>query len=202
MSDNVKATKKPRKKPKHSARELKQIKFAREYFASGFKNAPECFVKAGYSPKGADANACHALKKQVVKDEIARLMKKQEKRINIKADDILFELITLAKSDIRDLFDADGKMKHPQQWPVELSRAVSSIKIEEITKWNAEKREHEHQGYARQIKLWDKVKSLELLGKYLKMWTEVVNINGLDGVVQRMKNAEKRLNSADDKPDQ
>lgn len=191
-----KTTKKTTKKkvkrqhPKH-----KKVEFARLYFSSKDKNATQAYIDAGYSPNGAWANASRMLKiDPVVKAEIKRLAAKQEKRLEIKADDVLNELLKSAMSDIRDLFDADGQMINPKDWPEHIARAVSSIKIDEIKEWDEKKRKHMHKGFTKQIKLWDKTASLRMLGQHLKLFNESVTLQMPDEFIDMMKEGQARLN--------
>ena len=82
-------------------------------------------------------------------------------------DVILSELRRIASTDIRHFFDKNGILKEPHDWPLDLARAVSSIKVRELFDNQGNK-----VGEQKEIKLWDKVKGLELLGNNLKMFTE------------------------------
>ncbi|MCP4372974.1 MAG: terminase small subunit [Deltaproteobacteria bacterium] len=188
-----KTVKKTRKKriPQQSS-EIKKIEFARYYFASKTKNAVEAFVAAGFSEKGASANASRLLRTTIVKKELARLAKKQEDRLEIKADQILKELLKSATSDIRDIFDDNGLIKNPKEWPDHIAKAVSSLQIEEIKEWDDKARKHVFVGYSKKIKLWDKIKSLELVGKHLKLFQENVTVTITTDIIERMNNARKR----------
>lgn len=188
-----KTVKKKRKKRVVHVANHKRIQFARLYFASKEKNAPEAYIAAGYSAKWADSNASKMLLHPEVTAEFARLGKKQEKRLNFTADDILRELLSSAKSDIRELFDDDGFVKNPKDWPDSIAKSVSSIKIEEIKEWNAEKRVHENVGFNKHVKLWDKTKSLELLGKHLKLFQDAIQLNiTADALAEAMEKGNQR----------
>lgn len=187
-----KKVKKQRKKRTCTVSEHKQIEFARLYFISKDKNATVAYIEAGFAEKGAAGNASRMLKKPIVKKELTRLAASQEERLNIKADEILKELLVSAKSDIRELFDENGFVKNPNEWPDEIAKSVSSIKIEEIKVWNEKKRIHENVGFNKHVKLWDKTKSLELLGKHLKLFQETLNVNVTTDLITRMEQGRKR----------
>jgi len=171
----------------------KRRQFARIFFASKAKNAKDAFIQAGYSARGAPANASRMMNHPTVIEELAILSKRQQERMEIKADDVLNELYKSAMSDIKDLFDEDGGLKNPKDWPAHISRAVSSIQIEEIKEWDDKQRKHIFKGYTKKLKLWDKVKSLELLGKHLKLFQETVNINMVtNNLIVKMEAGRKR----------
>lgn len=80
---------------------------------------------------------------------------------------LLDELKSLSRSDLKDLYDFSGRIKPVSDWPRGLALAVQAV--ESIETFNED---GELTGYVRKVKLWDKPKSIELLGKYLKLWVE------------------------------
>jgi phage terminase small subunit len=179
MPRKKKSSKKSKKivKVNKDSHETKRREFARIFFASKEKNAKNCYIQAGYGVKSATANACRMMKHPHVIDELAILSERQQARTEIRADRVLNELYQSAMSDIRDLFDDEGAIKNPKDWPDHIARAVSGIQIEELKEWDEKKREHVFLGYTKKVKLWDKVKSLELLGKHLKLFQDTINVN-------------------------
>lgn len=192
MSNEKKTVKKKRKTKECESAKNKKIQFARLYFESREKNAKQAYIAAGFSERGADGNASRMLKNPVVKTELARLARNQEKRIEIKSDKILMELYKSAMSDITELFDENGALIDPQHWPKHIARAVSSLHIEEIKEWDEKERKHQFVGYTKKIKLWDKIKSLELLGKHLKLFQDAVAVVVSEDIIRQMDQARKR----------
>lgn len=83
---------------------------------------------------------------------------------------LLRELRSIATSDLRQIFDAQGQLKPPAQWPDEIARAISSVEsFEEFTGSGSHR---EYLGETKKIKLWDKTKSLELIGKTLALFVD------------------------------
>lgn len=80
---------------------------------------------------------------------------------------VLMELGHIATSDIAGMFDDSGSIKHPKDWPQELRRAVAGVDVKEEFDT-----EGALVGYVKKIKLWDKMKGLELTGKTLAMFLE------------------------------
>ena len=81
----------------------------------------------------------------------------------------------VAHSDIRDLYNSDGSMKPPSEWPDSIARAISSVKVTEL--FEGVGSERNHVGYTKEVKLWDKLKALDILGKSLKEYESDKNIN-------------------------
>lgn len=89
---------------------------------------------------------------------------------------LLHELRRVGFMDLRKLFDEDGKLKRPADWPAEVAHAISSVEVDELFEGRGNDRKSI--GETKKIKLWDKIKSLELLGKNLTLFTEKVEHSG------------------------
>ena len=85
-------------------------------------------------------------------------------------DKILHELTAIASVDIRELFDDNGALRPASEWPDALTQAVSSIETKELFEYEGD--EKIHVGYTHKVKVWDKVKTVELIGKSLSYFTE------------------------------
>jgi phage terminase small subunit len=90
----------------------------------------------------------------------------RSKRTEVAADRALLEIARLSFSDLRRLFDEDGRLKHPHEWDDDTAASVASI---EISTRNLGDGVVE---YVRKIKLWDKGKTLEQLSRYLGLGRE------------------------------
>ena len=84
---------------------IKQAAFVREYLLTG--NATEAYVKAGFSPNGAEVSASRMLRNAKVAAAIAAGRKKVEERaeamFNLRLDDILRKLVAQAFGDRNEL---------------------------------------------------------------------------------------------------
>lgn len=87
---------------------------------------------------------------------------------------VLKELRAIGFSDVRQLFNDDGSMKPPHEWPDGTAAAVASVETDEL--YEGVGKEREQIGITRKVKLWEKTKSLELLGKNMRMFVERVDI--------------------------
>jgi ElaB/YqjD/DUF883 family membrane-anchored ribosome-binding protein len=100
----------------------------------------------------------------------------------------------LAYSDIRELFDAGGKLiDNPKHWPDDIARAVASVEQDEIT-GNVDKGDGKRDRIIRtKVRLWDKPGNLENVMKTHGQLTEkmesTINVN----IVALLQEGRKRV---------
>ena len=152
----------------------KQELFIKEYLID--KNATRAAIAAGYSQKTARSIGNELLGKPHIQSVISEEIAKQAKRLEIKADDILRELLRIAMSDIGEAFDDMGQMKPLKEIPEDVRRAISFIEVHEIFDGRGD--DKMAIGLAKKIKFWDKTKALEMLAKHLKLLTDKVEVQG------------------------
>lgn len=153
----------------------RQQRFVAAYLISG--NATQAAKDAGYSERTAEQQGCRLLKNAQVKAELARRQAIRAERAEIKADRVLQELARIGLSDARALFDADGRLLPPEDWPDDIARAVASFEVVLRRVPGSEPAEVAH---VAKVRFWDKPAALNLLGKHLGMFverSESVNIN-------------------------
>jgi hypothetical protein len=92
----------------------------------------------------------------------------------IDPDRALREMARLAYSDVRSIFDAEGKLLPVQDWPDELAAAVGGI---EVVKRNVDSGDGKIDDVIK-IKVWDKPKALEMIAKHLNLFKEQVEHSG------------------------
>jgi len=139
----------------------KQERFCREYLID--QNATQACIRAGYSKRTADRIGPELLGKTWVKARITVLAGKQAERLELKADDVLRELLLIAKVDIAKAYDKRGKLLPIHKIPEDVRRAIAGVDVGLVG--------------TTKLKFWDKPRSLELLGKHLKLFVETVNVN-------------------------
>jgi Terminase small subunit len=107
---------------------------------------------------------------------------------------LLRRLIDEASADIADLYDGEGKLKPVAEWPeVWRQGLVLGLEIEERFEGRGNAREQV--GFVKKIRLSDRLKRLELIGKHIgvKAFEEMVRVKGLEGLGERLARAAKRL---------
>ena len=140
----------------------KQQRFCDEYLID--LNATQAAIRAGYSPKTAEQTASRLLTIVKVSDEIAREMAERSKRTGINQDRVVQELAKLAFVNIADVVDLDSATVNQNAANEDLA-CIQSVKIKPS-----------EFGTEREVKLYDKKSSLELLGRHLGMFKDKLEI--------------------------
>lgn len=137
-------------------------------------NATRAYIAAGYSPKGAGQSAEKLLKNTEIAQAVAIKTQQQLANADISAERVLREIGRLAFSDMRLLFDADGRLKPIHTLNADEAACIASLEI--IVK-NAEAGDG-HMDTVHKLKVWDKSKNLEMLAKHFALLTENVKHSG------------------------
>ena len=145
----------------------KQKRFVEEYLID--LNATQAAIRSGYSVKNADTIGLQLLNKTQVAAEIGRRMAERSKRLGVNADRIVTELAKIAFANAGDIIDpVDGCIKEDAA-PEDLA-AIQSIKVKTMDGAKMSSMELE-------VKLSEKTKALELLGKHIGMWNDKIDVN-------------------------
>jgi Terminase small subunit len=104
----------------------------------------------------------------------------------------LREAARLAFSDLRKLFNENGTLKPPHEWPDAAAAAVAGL---EVVRRNVEGGDG-HTDDVIKVKLWDKSKNIELLAKHLGLLVEKLDVTVHTKVEDRLRAARQRLASA------
>ena len=148
----------------------KQTLFISEYLVD--LNATQAAIRAGYSPRTAEKIGSENLRKPEIRTAIDAAIESRAERVTVTADEVLAELKRIAFYDVGPAYGEGHSLNQVADLPEDLRRAVSGVETVEITQ------EGEVVGHVRKLKLADKVKALELLGKHLKLFTERVEHSG------------------------
>lgn len=109
-----------------------------------------------------------------IQEYISEKIKEREKRTEVTQDMVIQELSRIAFLDIRKLYNESGGLKNIQDIDDETIKAISSLEtLEEYDGYGEDK---EQIGNTQKVKLLDKLKALELLGKHLGMFSDI-NVN-------------------------
>lgn len=135
----------------------KQERFCQEYLVD--LNASQAAIRAGYSKRTAGSQGDRLLKKVETATRIQELKKTRVERTEVTADQVINALARIANIDPRRMYDERGVMIPPSNLPDDIAMAVAGI-------------EHGDKGI--KIKLNDRLKALELLGRHLAMFTDKV----------------------------
>lgn len=160
----------------------KQKLFVEEYLID--LNATQAAIRAGYSPDTAKEIGCENLTKPNIRACIDREMAERSKRTGVNADRVVQELAKIAFVNAVDVIDTETATVKEDALP-EDTAAIQSVKVKTFG----------DDGLEREIKMADKLKALELLGKHMGMFKDKVELSGtldtektkLDDLLQQMR---------------
>ena len=158
----------------------KQKRFVEEYLID--LNATQAAIRAGYSPETAGAIGAENLKKPQIQNAIAREMADRSRRTGVNADRVVLELARIAFANAGDLIDAGDATLKDDASRDDLA-AIQSIKVKDMG----------DMGIEREIRMADKLKALELLGRHLGIFNDRLRLDGrldtgkLDSILAQLK---------------
>ena len=124
---------------------------------------------------------------------MAKLTKKQADKLDLSAEKVLSELSSMGFCNMLDYI----KTTEEGDAYVDLSNLTreQSSAIQEVTvdAYVEGKGKHARKVKRTRLKLVDKIRSLELLGKHLKLFTERIDVGGIEGLAEAMAAARKRV---------
>ena len=148
----------------------KQKKFVEEYLID--LNATQAAIRAGYSPDTAGSIGSENLKKPEIRVCIEKAMAERSKRTGINQDRIIEELAKIALLNPKNLINFEEATVKEEATEEDLA-AISSIRVKCFPTKDGE-------GIEREVKMYDKAKALELLGRHLGMFKDKVEVSGLE----------------------
>jgi len=166
----------------------RQNRFVAEYIKD--LNGEKAAIRAGYRAENAKAQASRLLTKANVKREVDAAVERRSLRVEVKADDVLRELLALATVDTSLAYDANGKLLPIREMPADLRRAIAGVEVFEEFEGHGEDRVKV--GEVIKVKFWSKEKALELLGRHLKMFTDKFEVKVDGSFADVLKKARER----------
>lgn len=138
----------------------KQQRFVEEYLID--LNGTQAAVRAGYSARTANEQAARLLANASVAAAVAAGKVARSIKTGIDAAWLLSRLAEESTADIADLYDDHGGLKPVKEWPLIWRQGlVAGLDVEEIREEGAVV------GIIRKVKLSDRVKRLELIGRHI-----------------------------------
>lgn len=147
----------------------KQKRFIEEYLID--LNATQAAIRAGYSPDTAKAIGCENLTKPDIRAHIDRAMAERSKRTGVNADRVVQELAKIAFVNATEVIDPKTATVREDALP-EDTAAIQSVKVKTFGE----------DGLEREIKMADKLKALEMLGRHLGMFKDKLELSGQVGI--------------------
>lgn len=137
----------------------KQARFCEEYMVD--LNATQAAIRAGYSPASAKTVGPRLLENVGVQKLIAQLQAEQSRRTGVSTDRVVRELAKIAFVNAADLIDPKTASLKSDASHDDLA-AVQSVKVKTFGE----------DGLEQEVKLADKLRALDLLGKHLGMYKD------------------------------
>lgn len=173
-----------RKAPSTAERHGTQLALRRQAFALEYLkdfDAKAAAIRAGFAESSAAVSGSKMLREPEVQRLllVARKEFKDEALVTIR--EVIEELRHQAFLDPADLFDNEGKLLDVPAMPERARRAIAGLDLEHVKTSTTRKGESKEEAdeeleveveSTKKVKLNDKLKALELLGRYLKMFTD------------------------------
>lgn len=145
----------------------KQQCFVDEYLID--LNATQAAIRAGYSVKTANEQGSQLLAKLSIQEAISKAMAERSKRTGVNQDRVVLELAKIAFVNANDLINPEDASIRPGASQDDLA-CIQLVKVKQSFSDKGDLTE-------REIRLNDKMKALELLGKHLGMWNDKLDVN-------------------------
>lgn len=163
--------------PKQLKARQRRTRFIKEYLLD--HNATRAATAAGYSEKSAHVTGHRLLNQANVKKELAAAHEKINAKLEVSVERVRDELARLAFYDPRKFFKDDGSLKPISELDEDTAMAIGGLDVVELFAGNGDERAQI--GFAKKLKLADRGMNLERLGRYLKMFSDKVELTGKDG---------------------
>ncbi len=170
-------------------------RFCREYLTD--LNGTRAAIAAGYAKKSAKEAASRLLTNVNVQALLAELMKKHADKLDLSAEKVLSELSSTGFSNMLDYIkttEDGGAYVDLSNLTQEQAAAIQEVTVDEYVEG---KGKHARKVKRTKLKLVDKIRSLELLGKHLKLFTERIEVSGIEGLAEQIAAARKRRAEAE-----
>lgn len=142
----------------------RQQAFVREYLADEKLDGTAAAVRAGYAKSVANRTAYKLLRNPQVRAAVDAAMAARASRVEVRGDDVLRELLAIARADVGTAFDKDGQLLPLAKLPADTRRALASVEAGALG--------------VTKVRFWDKPKALELLGRHLGLFVDRVQHEG------------------------
>ncbi|MET3853050.1 terminase small subunit [Rhizobium sp. OAE497] len=170
----------------------RQERFVDEYLKD--LNGTKAAIRAGFSRHSAKDQASQMLANPEIAAAVDAAKVARSHRTGIDADWVLTRLAEEVEADLADLYNDDGSLLPVEEWPLIWRQGlVSGFDVEELFGGKGEERKQV--GIVRKLRLSDRLKRLELIGKHINVnaFQDTVEVRGLSALADRLDRAHKRL---------
>lgn len=159
----------------------KQYRLLVEHFASN-RNGAAAAEHAGFSKRRARQTACDVLKRPEVACMLTQIDAKRNARVELDGDWVLKRLMNISDLDPSQIFNDDGSMKKLSEIPEDIRKTINAVKFTESK-----------DGSTIEVKIVDKGKTLEMLGRNQKLFTDITRLEGDLDIRAQLAQGRKRV---------
>lgn len=133
-------------------------------------SAQQAYYLAGYV---GICNISRLKNHPTIAARVDELLAQGARRTEVTAAATIAELGRIAFADIRGLYNKNGALKPVNQWPDDVARAVAALDIDELFEGGTRRTRI---GVARNVKLANKLRALEMLGRSFGLFKDKVEV--------------------------
>ena len=153
----------------------KQMRFVDEWLIDF--NGKQAAIRAGYSAKTAEATAARLLRNVKVQAEISRRHKDLQRRTEVTQERVVTELARVAFADATDYAQVETRMIEKDDGTEVSYQTVTLKNTAELSPEQRAAISGIKQGAnGIEVKLCDKIKALELLGRHIGMFNDKIEV--------------------------
>ncbi len=134
-------------------------------------NKTKAAIRAGFSERSAGQVASRMMKEAKIKRAIALKEKELAERVDLKACDVINELMRIAFLDISKLFNKDGTLKAIHDIDRDTLQALASVEVDQVVRKNLETQKTQTKVITSKVRTINKLPALDKLGDYLGIWS-------------------------------
>lgn len=159
----------------------KQLRLVEALMTNESITQQDAGVIAGYRSSKNNGAVSKALSLPHVRAYYEDQLAKRVKRTGIDADYVLKRLADIDQMDIADIYDEEGQLLPVVKWPKVWRQNVKEVDLK-----------------TGKIKLQDKLRTLELIGKHIgvRAFAEVLELTDETGLGERLRKAKERRDMA------
>lgn len=162
---------------------IRQRRFVEEYFrTSPIGNATQAAIAAGYSPRSAKQTASRMMTNHDLQEALRARGKEILEELRTDQLKIAQKMLECVFYDITQLFDENGRLiTDMSKLPPEIKSAIQSVEVVRQRRhgeWDDENQPIYDDLY--KIRMTDKLKGLELIGRFQGMFKDSLTMPGLE----------------------
>lgn len=141
--------------------------FVEAYLANG-RNGAQAAREAGYAASSAKRRAVELLARPTVKAMLAERTNALAKKYELTAEAVIEKLAKLIHADFRELYNDDGTLKDPKDWPDDIAAGVTGYEATE--EFEGQGKDRRFIGMRKKVRTIDPTSALQLAMRRLGLF--------------------------------